>query len=124
MKKISIQIAIRDTDDLAKVITIDAYLTPTPGLVIHEITGDADYCWVVTHAVSGLRLPWTFDEPEIALTFCRILRGAYPWHQAWNADEVARDRVYELAELASERAKRVHELGGAATLEPAEEESP
>ncbi len=119
MKKISIGI---NTDTGQH--TIEAYLTPTPGLVIHEITGDHNYCWVVTHAISGLRLPWTFAEADIALTFCRLLRGVYPWHSRWSPDEPTRERVYELAEITSDRAKRVHEFGGATTLEPTEEESP
>jgi hypothetical protein len=55
---------------------VDACLTPTPGLVIHEAVGAEG--WVITHSSSGFGVA-RFADPEAALAAATELGALADW---------------------------------------------
>lgn len=57
-------------------VTIDAFHTPVPGLVIHEAVNQPGSFWAVTHEASGSALSSYMPDPEAALA-CAVELGAF-----------------------------------------------
>lgn len=65
-------------------VTVEAYTTATPGLVIHEPIGrcfihDSTPCWRVTHFRTGLCFPWCWESPEAAGAFAERASKVGSW---------------------------------------------
>ena len=56
-------------------LTVDAFPTPVPGLVIHEAPNQPGDWWSVTHTASGTAVNSYLRSPEAALA-CAIALGA------------------------------------------------
>lgn len=92
-------------------ITIDAFLTPTPGIVSHEtlMPNKDQKDWSLSHH-SGF-LICTLDSRQDCETFATILGNICDWHD-WTCNEEhgASDRIRGAYELARLRFDKIKEL--------------
>lgn len=92
-------------------IWVDAYLTPTKGLVVHEtiMPDGADKDWALTHH-SGFRVR-SFDTRQDAITFATLLGKVCSWHN-WTCtrEHGAPDYAREAKKIADERFARIKEV--------------
>ena len=101
-QRITIEICRASTSEL---VTVDAWRTATPGVVVHESPGGI--WWAATHQRSGTVIA-TFEDPYSAMAFAAAI-GEFDW---------TRSGAALVADPAVERCviRRKRELGALVTV--------